>query len=232
MKYRVLKILLILFACSRLSFAEQINPPPLFVSLGCYCTIAEQLRANNLRTTAYPFDWLLSEDNDKFIQILDEDFYFYTDENFFIQGPGDGAVTNTKYDIKFMHDWPFQNNETSPERELQHIRYIQEKYDRRINRFRLLREYKGKVIFIRTLWPNSLQKNYVKFYNRKISNLKNALDRYFPELDFELVIVCFKKQCTPKFKQIDRVKEFIIDNRHIDRDFKDMFETLLNTSQH
>lgn len=57
---------------------------PLFVSLGSHCEPAVQLRENQLRKVAFPFDWMETINHEGFLKILDEDFSFFLDKRYFI----------------------------------------------------------------------------------------------------------------------------------------------------
>ncbi len=49
----------------------------LFVSLGPICEMALRLRDCGLRHAAFPFDWLVLKNVDRFIELLDNDFQFF-----------------------------------------------------------------------------------------------------------------------------------------------------------
>lgn len=162
-----------------------------FVSLGSMCDPAHQLKFCDLRKAAFPFDWIISFDGEALISILDNDFKgFLSDEYFVPYGPA-GHLAQTLYHLEFLHEGDFniayENN----------LKVLKEKYQRRIDRFRSLRTYPGKVIFIRSAYKYSTTDPH-RFYkfeeNLEISEeftlkLYQALYHFFPELDFDLIIL-------------------------------------------
>lgn len=108
---------------------------PLFVSLGGTCHTALALRGTELRKAAFPFDWFISTHHDNFIKILDDDFSHFTDTNcFFLYIP---APINNYYAIQFTHDFDLNYSDTDNRKK--QLSDFQEKYGRRIERFRKLR---------------------------------------------------------------------------------------------
>jgi len=75
--------------------------------------------------------------------------------------------------------------------------YLQSKYRRRIERFKTLKNHQGKVIFIRAAYIHStvdLNRYYTVPENIEISEeyalkLHHALEKYFPDIDFSLIVV-------------------------------------------
>ena len=194
----------------------------LFISLGGSCDVAVKLREHNLRTEAFPFDWLLTLNHERFLELLDDDFQFFLNENCIFQNPENPFILENKYyEFEFRHDWPVSltNDLTC------HLQEITSKYERRIARFRKLGEYAGKVIFIRTAydvqnggiyyWWNDDQQRITA---EQAKTLKMALDRFFPLLDFTLVIINYKGEDVQKIANIDGVIEFKIrkDKKTID----------------
>ncbi len=97
------------------------------------------------------------------------------------------------YNVEFAHDWnkDYWKNATQAEEGLERVRTT---YERRIERFRQLENYKGKVIFIRVTRNDQEQEMFYGYFpntNEKefASNLYDALKRLFPHLDFKLIVV-------------------------------------------
>lgn len=163
----------------------------LFVSLGSVCEPAHLLRFCELRKAAFPFDWIISFDGETVIEMLKHDFlYFFDDEYFTAFGPA-GHLLHTYYHLEFLHEGNF--NSQFEEKLLS----LKEKYQRRIERFRSLKDYPGKVIFLRCSYPYSMTDPH-RFYHFKENlelseeytiRLFEALKKYFPDLDFHLVIL-------------------------------------------
>ena len=129
----------------------QFNKPYLFVSLGCNCWQAQALRVHELRNAAFPFDWLISHNNDKLVKCLDEKFKYFTEESCFKR---DETVTtnldNVYYDLKFSHDWPFSGGEITEARHKEQLESIKKKYVRRIVRKNYYKELK-EFLFINNM---------------------------------------------------------------------------------
>lgn len=181
----------------------------LFVSLGSHCQTAAQLSHYKLRTGAFPFDWLVSDSTDTLITLLRNDFNFFYDERYLIPKPTHPYhFLNTLYKIDFRHEWPFPDQTMSAERAQEMIAQAKPKYERRIERFKSLRKFKGKVIFLRT--ASSSDGNYYwsqdTHVNRTISQiqgqkLRDALHFFFPNLKFDLIIINYDKNAGNSVQQ-------------------------------
>lgn len=194
-----------------------------FVSLGCNCWQAQALRlkAHSLRDAAFPFDWLFTFDNDCLIKCLDEKFKYFFDESCFTRCPGKLVdsylsiplrqidLVNTYYNFIFTHDWPYLE-QYSKERHQGQLEFIQKKYSRRIARFDNLRYFKGKVFFIRCFQLNPKYKGEWGWNAQKAKNLNEALKRFFPALNFTLVVVSCTDPSVSEIGSIDGIKEYKI----------------------
>lgn len=172
---------------------QEVGSESLFVSLGSHCEIGHMLRANELRKAAFPFDWITTIDSERFLQILREDFKNFLNPLYLTVGSkGPGFLLNTYYHIEFLHEGDFRGNTYYP-----NFEKLQEKYGRRIQRFRELNSYKGKVFFLRTAFQYSTTDPHRHFFceeNLEISEeyakeLYSILKSYFPQLDFTLFII-------------------------------------------
>lgn len=186
--------LLSLLYCKILVCYEfDIHPPTqetLFVSLGSWCEVAAALIGSELRNAAYPFDHIISFDPEKLLDILNDDFAYFLDPNFLQLAPnGPGFLLNDYYHLEFLHEGDF--------RQLSTMGNFQAKYTRRINRFRELANYSGKVVFIRTVYEYSMTDPHRHYFcpdNVVISDeyatrLYEVLKSRFPNLNFTLVIL-------------------------------------------
>ncbi|HSX04685.1 MAG TPA: DUF1796 family putative cysteine peptidase [Rhabdochlamydiaceae bacterium] len=167
---------------------QEISQEPLFVSLGSTCTTAHTHRECGIRKAAFPFDWIVSLNGEKLIEILEEDFLHFLDSNVLrVLGQ---ALLNDYYYLEFLNegDWAGADN---------NIKAFSEKCQRRINRFRQLANYQGKVFFVRTAYPGSLSdphriwkvKENIEITYEYAAKLHQALKKCFPKLDFELIII-------------------------------------------
>lgn len=167
---------------------------PLFVSLGARCEVAHILRSCEMRKEAFPFDWIVSMDLEQIVTMLQDDFKYFLDENHLsVHGViGDVPLLNTYYRLEFLHEGNWKR--------LQYASTMAEfksKYARRIQRFRDLAKYRGKVYFIREVYPgasNDPHRIYRYAESEEIDkahaeSLYFALKSYFRDLNFSLVIL-------------------------------------------
>jgi hypothetical protein len=205
---------------------ENMTRGVIFVSLGCDCFIAKALRHWRLRNAAFPFDWNFSLFLDKVIKLIDEDFRFFFTRDFGHQSCC-GCKGNL-YSVEFCHDNPFYDP-ADPE-----TTEIMLKYERRIERFRSLRFYPGKVIFMRQAydnfqWPNAeFGRRIGKIDKEEALALRDSLRRYFPGLDFLLVIINLDNAGVPPITDIENVIEYKIGSFHKFGSYRAIFEELMN----
>lgn len=201
---------------------------PLFISLGSNCVPALALRGTGLRRAAFPFDWLIIGDNHSLIRILNEDFLFFLDENVYQYGNSTG-VSNQYYRLWFTHD--FDLNPFISEKGREQWAEFKTKYSRRINRFQKLRNYSGRVFFVKNFWTEAYQGENGEFNNNTLQaqELKNALENYFPFLNFTLIIVSYLDLNIPLMQEIEGVVEFRIERSH--EAFGSMANGLLTSDQ-
>jgi len=126
-----------------------------------------------------------------------------------------------------VHDWPFPGEEISDSTKYtKQLEAIKIKYSRRIDRFRKLKQYLGKVFFFRSFWFQ--EGNHLN--SRQAQNLKDVLDRYFPYLNFTLVIINYTDSNSPVINGINGVVEFKIRREYNLHDWQVMCHTLLNSN--
>jgi hypothetical protein len=204
------------------------NKPYMFVSLGHNCwqaqatrvkeglesiSLAEdecvsndhesgKTRAHGLRDAAFPFDWLTIYDVNKLILCLDERFKYFNDESCFVREARQIDLENVRYGCRFTHDWPYSGMHLDGERHKGQLDYIKQKYERRIARFEGLKNYKGKVFFMRSFAYGS------DYQNDSTLKLRDALRRFFPDLNFTLVIINHSSDSIFKAGNIEGVKEY------------------------
>jgi len=222
--------------------AADTEAPPLFVSLGSDCEVAMKMRENGLRHYAFPFDWLQFPSHKHLIALLNENFEFFLDANYYIQNPEYPThLEHTRYHFEFRHDWPFEDTATSSERYKLHKEAIHAKYTRRIERFRQLVSYPGKVFFIRSAYDHTKGPNgyWWKVGYEKSNKLDatcakeiyEALRGLFFDLDFTLVVINYQDEDIPWINGCDGVVEFKIRKTDIVFGYAQMFRTLLQIHQ-
>lgn len=215
--------------------AENLEKEPLFVSLGSHCEVAIKLRENQLRTTAFPFDWLLTLDHRGLIALLQDNFTYFLNEQYFIKHPYKPYVLeNCYYKIEFRHDQPSLEIDRRVDAYQKQMQEIAVKYARRIDRFRQLGACTGKVFFIRAAYdfqndpnPYFKEKSQAQVTLNQAVELKNALEQFFPFLDFTLIIINYKEEKAPSITGVDRVMEFKIRKEHKNIDYLTMFKKIL-----
>ncbi len=170
---------------------REMNQETLFISLGSYCAPASLARTCGHRKAAFPFDWNISLDGEKLIEILRNDFSNFLNEEY-LTPYGWATLLNTLYHIEFVHDGSWEGPDFAV-----FMPILQSKYQRRIERFKNLKNHQGKVFFIRSAYIHSIEDRN-RFYkikeNIEISEeyalrLYESLKEYFPTLDFTLIII-------------------------------------------
>lgn len=154
---------------------------PLYVSLGPECHLSHCLKQFGYRKASYPFDWLLTQDHDRMIELLEDDFKYFLDDTYYSIHTN-GHLIHNYYHIEFRHEHDHGALKT--------------KFARRINRFRELDRYAGKVFFMRRAsfnpvdptfyWPNE---NLFHISFESALQFKQALKKRFPNANFNLVVV-------------------------------------------
>jgi len=170
---------------------HELNQETLFVSLGSNCMPANLARHLGLRKAAFPFDWNVSLDGEKLIEILNDDFEYFLKEECLIRF-NSVKLLNTHYHMEFVHD-----GDWNEEVRFHHMPILQSKYKRRIERFRNLKKYRGKIFFVRAANIHSITdesrvykiKENVQISEEYSFKLLETLKRYFSDLNFSLIII-------------------------------------------
>jgi hypothetical protein len=160
------------------------------ISLGEVCSTGAALQAFDLRNAAYPFDWVISPFS-AIYSLISNDFKDYLNPEFFRIREDNRGVIN-KYGVVFVHDFPTINyignniatedivNEytLSPDW-LSALPLIQEKYERRINRFIQKCSSDDTIYLFR----------HVGITRDQAIELRDLIELKYPNLDFVLVVV-------------------------------------------
>ena len=188
---RKISFCLIIFFPS-ISFGERI-----IISLGIRCDSAIQLREYfsrhyNLRDAAYPFDWLISP-FDGLYKCLEEDFKNFLRPDalsLYNHHPGIMGVQDNYYGFQFIHDFPPSSIDHLQISELEenppfmgfispnfldYLATVQEKYARRIERFRHVLSGPHEIFFIRTTITKEQAISLHSLFRRKYPNLNFTL---------------------------------------------------------
>lgn len=178
------------------------------ISLGCNCTSAGQLDNENIHYATFPFDWCITP-VESIIKCINNDFNdFFLIENLKYAGEGN-KVLESLYNLAIVHDFPFQHiggftfasTQEFKELIMNHYDMVQAKFLRRIERFKQLSRYQGKMYFIRSL----------DITKHQAIELLEALNNRFRDQDFLLVVI----NQTEEFKDswdIPKLKNFFVDD--------------------
>lgn len=159
------------------------------ISLGIDCQAASRLKQYGLRIVAYPLDWVKTADFDGVCRLIDEQFVYYLAPRFLEhRAVGSHHVFNTRYGIKFIHDFPTDRQDTvAIEKEnaghvtmqfLNFVDQVAKKYAPRIRRFMDAIHGTEEVIFFRTRINKQEAQKFVKLMAKKN-----------PQLHYTLVVV-------------------------------------------
>ena len=167
---------------------QGITQEPLFVSLGSFCVTAHMHRQCGIRKAAFPFDWIISFDVEKLIDVLEEDFLHFL--NYDVLRVSGQALLNDYYRLEFLNEGDWEDAAYD-------INEFALKCQRIIDRFRQIANYQGKVYFVRAAHPHSVSdphriwkiKENIEIAADYAERLYRTLSKYFPNLDFELIIM-------------------------------------------
>ena len=171
---------------------RELNGEALFVSLGSYCAPASLVRSCGYRKAAFPFDWNITMDGEKLIEMLENDFAYFFDDEYLMPFARGSALLHTYYHIEFVHEGVWDVDQYAPNMEI-----LRSKYLRRIERFRQLKNYPGKVFFLRSAYIYSVEdshraykfKENIEISDKQSLKLYDSLKRFFPNLDFSLLVI-------------------------------------------
>ncbi|GEM_PF-3671116 len=213
---------------------HSLSPHPLLVSLGSHCEPALRMREQGLREQAFPFDWLITP-HEGLLLALEEDFAHFPDPSAFFTDPAyPQRLEHRRYRLEFRHHWPFPDDYLDEERLkcwIEEILAIQEK---RIARFRKLKEANEPLIFVRSAQDSAYGgTNYWwteaddSITEAQAEEIYSALARYFPGLDFSLAIINHIAP-DPPLQSSDRIRYFYVSKAT--RDFTPVFNSLIKGS--
>jgi hypothetical protein len=148
--------------------------------------MAHVLKSMGARTIAYPFDWLLTNDGDRFIELLERNFENYLEKDSFKLA--NNILVHSYYHIEYRH-------------EHEGLDQLIAKQARRVERFKELDSYSGKVVFVRIpyseadnpslFWPSA--KDLI-IHEDEAQRLDRALRGIFPHLNYTLLIINHEKK--------------------------------------
>ena len=212
---------------------------PIFISIGSQCEVSTQISQNAKRDASFVFDWILSVDIEGIIQVLNNRLDLFFDERYFKIHPyHSNVLIHQLYNFEYRHDWNQSFNFWNDFYSFR-ITYENSKitYERRIDRFKRLNQYKGKVFFVRSAFDintepqivNMFSREYFEITSLQAIRLRNALADMFPLLNFELVIINFEEQLLNKIKINETsIRSFVFSRNNKNDNYKEMFSQLIN----
>ncbi|MBA3954821.1 hypothetical protein H0X48_05885 [Candidatus Dependentiae bacterium] len=158
------------------------------ISLGSDCEVATQLNKYKLRHEAYPFDWMRTFVFSKLTQLIQNNFANFLHTPFLVKTQH--TVVNKHYLMAFVHDFPTLQNPSYQKNDqeftgmivpnfTQFVPQAQEKYARRIERFKAALHSNGSVLFIRSQYIQPAD----------AAEFVQLISRLHPRLNFTLAVV-------------------------------------------
>lgn len=158
------------------------------IPIGIDCGVADALKKLNIRQHALPFDWNVSYSG--ISDIIRNDFKdFIPTKRFGIQNNGIYCSVYNKYNTLFIHeDWMKDKIKE------------QEKYQRRINRFRdLISKYKDGNETLYFIRKGHMFHHHAEYYYKddieSAKELSIILKELYPNLNYKIYIILCCKTC-------------------------------------
>lgn len=175
-----------------------------FISLGYFCSVAEELERLGLRSASSPFDWCIS-DFEGVISAINSRFDGFLEYELLSQSVSfRNHYYNNRYGIWFFHDF----DQYRPLRK--QLGAVSAKYVRRIDRF--YRDIKNPTLFIRyisdELVNNDGKSVELEYIEQNIGFITSSLKAFNP--DNEII-----------FLANSEVESDVIDIYHVDKDEND-----------
>tara|TARA_R110002153_G_scaffold269744_2_gene435611 strand:- start:37 stop:624 length:588 start_codon:yes stop_codon:yes gene_type:complete len=161
------------------------------ISLGNTCAVAYQMKKFNVRTQAYPFDWLRVDKLSHINRLLEDRFEIDSfldvteisrSDKFPIRGKnGISIIMQNKYNMKFYHDFSLNYNMDD----------IKTKYTRRRDRFMNYIKTNNKICFIR----DELNMNRLNLDD--IEKFINIIQGMNKNIEINLIIIVHNPKSKP-----------------------------------
>ncbi len=137
------------------------------ISLGSFCSVAQELERMGLRSHSSPFDWLITKQLKTVLALIEHHFEGFLDEAELLQSSiYRNVYKNTTTKIEFYHDF---NKYKSLHAQMDAVR---EKYSRRIERF--YADIQKPTLFIRYI----ADRNDFEYIRRSYPDIVRLLKRY------------------------------------------------------
>jgi hypothetical protein len=140
-----------------------------YISLGYFCSIAEDLGHFGLRSSSMPFDWVISELESN-LNLISSNFKDLFNINSFSQSKAYLTINrNTIFNFSFFHDFTVHSSLAAQ------IKQVEAKYQKRINSFYL--KISKSTLIIRYL-NTELDNREVDFVMQNIKTIISQIKRY------------------------------------------------------
>ena len=187
----------------------------MIVSIGSDCHMTEFLKKNNLRSSAFPFDWIVSYNGVS--KCIEDNFNNFIPK--YLNRIND-------YDMFFYHDFDGCNV-------YDHI----SKYNRRIERFKnILETTTEEITFCRKgHCPHHHNEHNEKYTNitddiEDVYSLDDILQKKYPKLNYKIIVILVCGKCFDSTKKYESKKENIsIYNIAMNNIDNTLFENYLRT---
>ncbi len=194
----------------------------LCVSLGFNCTVALNFNQNQIRLLAFPFDWIMTSFTG-LCELIENNFIDFLNPMYLRQG-----VFNTKYNIGMPHDFPTKDRGDGVH-EIVHnfldfLPDVNEKYQRRIERFYNVCNLANKVYFFRIKANWKFDKDPQNLTS--VIKLRNILIKKFPYDNWELIVISSSDKEYKNDWKVPKVKNFYISDDGSEKEWKEIFKKL------
>jgi len=200
----------LLISCFSLKTGEEVHEVYenfIVIALGESCGVTAALEVFDLKKASYPFEWCISN-FEPLYNSLKNDFLDFTNPAYFTPYIDNRSPVN-KYGIVLAHDFPIVSaglNSAGQEYFVldpnwpSFLPAVQQKYQRRIDRFHAACRSGKKIYFVR----------HLEIMEDNAALLSRLLSELYPDLDFTLICV---RLCPPHLGiwDVPRVKNYYVD---------------------
>ncbi len=166
-------------------------PEPLIISLGYNCTTATNLAENNLRTFAFPFDWMGCS-LEGLCALLENDFQNFLNPAYLYKKDKSNIIINKKYNLGFWHDFPiYQSNgeDLIVPNWLDAVPNVASKYQRRIQRLYDALNSNRTIYLFRSACSRWWPLGSILQTKEMVIKLQTILQNKFPNANFTLIVI-------------------------------------------
>lgn len=204
-------------------------PEPLIISLGYNCQTATNMQKNNLRTFAFPFDWMGCS-FEGLCSLLENDFQDFLNPAYLYKKDGSNIVINRKYNLGFWHDFPtYQSNgrDWVVPNWVDSIPDVTLKYQRRIKRLYKALNSDRTIYLFRSACSRDWILGSILQTRDMVIKLQAILQNKFPKAHFILVVISEKSDVYYNMNwDIPGVKNFYMQDFGMSHEWTRIFREL------